>query len=104
MSNFSTAKQDFDPGIGDVLKDPAKRQPLLDQTIRFLDAFPAYRGISLDLEEVPDDAEAGYQLFIGDLYSRLHAAKSEPLRQHRRSAPDDHELKFLCGEQRRASC
>ena len=94
MSNFSMAKQDFDPAIGDVLKDPAKRDSLLDQTMRFLGAIPAYRGISLDLEEVPDDAEAGYQKFIGDLYSRLHA-KNLRLYVNTGVGAEDQELKFL---------
>ena len=95
MSNFSMAKQDFDPAIGDVLKDPAKRDALLDQTDALSRApIPAYRGISLDLEEVPDDAEDGYQKFIGDLYSRLHA-KNLRLYVNTGVGAEDQELKFL---------
>jgi peptidoglycan-N-acetylglucosamine deacetylase len=94
MSNFSMAKQDFDPAIGDLLKDPGKRQSLLDQTMLFLGGMPAYHGISLDLEEVPDDAEAGYQLFIGDLYRRLHE-KGLRLYVNTGVGADDQEFKFL---------
>src|SRR5450631_41615 len=94
MSNFNVVKQDFDPAIGDVLKDPAKRQSLIDQTMRFLVAIPAYHGISLDLEEVPDDAEAGYQTFIGDLYSRHHANNLR-LYVNTGVGAEDQELKFL---------
>ena len=94
MSNYSISKQDFNAAIGDILKDPDKRQALLDDTDRFLAAFPAYRGISLDFEEVPDDAEQGYQAFIGDLYSRLHAKNLRLYVNTGVSAPDQ-ELKFL---------
>ncbi len=94
MSNYSTAKQNFDDGIGEVLKDPVRRNALLDQTDQFLQAFPVYRGISLDFEEVQDDAEDGYQAFIGGLYSRLHARKLKLYVNTGVSASDD-ELKFL---------
>src|SRR5208337_136097 len=88
--------QNFDEAIGEVLKDPVRRTALADQTERFLDAFPAYRGISLDFEEVQDDAEDGYQAFIGDLYRRLHA-KNLRLYVNTGVGADDSELKFLAG-------
>jgi len=94
MSNYSTAKQNFDDAIGEVLKDPVRRNALLDQTEQFLEAFPAYRGISLDFEEVQDDAEDGYQAFIGGLYKRLHARNLRLYVNTGVSASDD-ELKFL---------
>jgi peptidoglycan-N-acetylglucosamine deacetylase len=94
MNNFNNATQDFDPAIGDVLKNPDKRQKLLDDTDKFLATFPAYHGISLDFEEVPDDAEAGYQAFIGDLYQRLHA-KNLRLYVNTGVGATDQELKFL---------
>ncbi|HVJ07158.1 MAG TPA: glycosyltransferase [Acidisarcina sp.] len=94
MSNYNIAKQNFDGAIGDILKDAGRRQSLLDDTMKFLSAFPAYRGISLDLEEVPDDAEDGYQAFIGDLYSQLHA-KNLRLYVNTGVGASDDELKFL---------
>src|SRR5664279_4677860 len=94
MSNYSIAKQNFDDAIGEVLKDPVRRNALLDQTEQFLEAFPAYRGISLDFEEVQDDAEDGYQAFIGSLYNRLHARNLRLYVNTGVSASDD-ELKFL---------
>ena len=40
-----------------MLNNPAARQNLEGQLGIFLAAKPSYRGISLDLEELPDDAQ-----------------------------------------------
>jgi len=42
--------------MGDVLADPARRAALRSQIVRFFAAFPAYRGLSLDFESLPDAA------------------------------------------------
>ena len=43
------------------------------QLDRFLAANPSYHGISLDFEDVPDNAETGYQALMAELYSDLSA-------------------------------
>ena len=43
-----------------MLKDPDKSAALRGQIMRFLIAYPAYRGLSLDFESLPDDADPAY--------------------------------------------
>jgi peptidoglycan-N-acetylglucosamine deacetylase len=73
INNFNPHTQDWDEGVGDVLRDPAKSAALLNQIMRFLDAYPAYRGLSFDLESLPDDANDAYLNFIQALYAQMHA-------------------------------
>ena len=65
-----------------MLKDPDKRAALRQQIIRFFTAYPVYRGLSLDFESLPDDADPAYLSFIQELYARHAPAQSAPLRQH----------------------
>jgi cellulose synthase/poly-beta-1,6-N-acetylglucosamine synthase-like glycosyltransferase/peptidoglycan/xylan/chitin deacetylase (PgdA/CDA1 family)/spore germination protein YaaH len=72
LNNFNANTQSWDASYGDVLKDPGKRAALRQQIVRFFSAFPIYRGLSLDLESLPDDATPGYMSFIAELYADLH--------------------------------
>jgi cellulose synthase/poly-beta-1,6-N-acetylglucosamine synthase-like glycosyltransferase/peptidoglycan/xylan/chitin deacetylase (PgdA/CDA1 family)/spore germination protein YaaH len=72
LNNFNPNTQSWDPVVGDMLADPAKRTALCQQIVRFLTAFPAYRGLSLDIESLPDNASPGYISFIRELYADLH--------------------------------
>ena len=72
LNNFNATTQTWDASYGDVLKDPTKRAALRQQIVRFFTAFPAYRGLSLDLESLPDDASPGYMSFVAELYGDLH--------------------------------
>ena len=56
-----------------MLQDPEKSAALLRQIMRFLAAYPAYRGLSLDIESIPDDADPAYLSFIQALYAQMHA-------------------------------
>jgi peptidoglycan-N-acetylglucosamine deacetylase len=73
LSNYSVLKQDWDPDVAQMLEDPAARQHLAQQLDRFFAANPNYHGVSLDLENLPDDALEDYQALIGELYRDLHA-------------------------------
>jgi peptidoglycan-N-acetylglucosamine deacetylase len=73
LNNFNPHTQDWDTGVGDVLQDPAKSASFLRQIMRFLAAYPAYRGLSLDIESIPDEDDAAYLNFIHALYSQMHA-------------------------------
>jgi len=68
--NFHTST--FDPATGDLLKDPAKRMVLRQELQRFFTAFPGYHGLSLDIENLNDNARPFYLTFIHELYSDLH--------------------------------
>ena len=73
ISNYNIITNAWDPVIGSMLKDPNARQNLRRQLDKFLAANPSYHGISLDFEEVPDDAESGYQALMGELYTDFSA-------------------------------
>ncbi|MGD0156290.1 MAG: glycosyltransferase [Terracidiphilus sp.] len=72
VNNFNPHTQQWDTGIGDVLKDPGKSALFLQQIMRFLTAYPAYRGLSLDIESIPDKDEPAYLSFIQALYAQLN--------------------------------
>jgi peptidoglycan-N-acetylglucosamine deacetylase len=72
LNNFNPHSQVWDPAIGDVLADDAKRAVLENQIIQFFNAMPAYRGLSLDFENLRDDSISVYINFIQELYAQLH--------------------------------
>jgi cellulose synthase/poly-beta-1,6-N-acetylglucosamine synthase-like glycosyltransferase/spore germination protein YaaH/peptidoglycan/xylan/chitin deacetylase (PgdA/CDA1 family) len=72
LNNFNPNTQSWDPAVADMLADAGKRTVLCQQIIRFLTAFPAYRGLSLDIENLPDKASPAYVSFLRELYADLH--------------------------------
>ena len=78
LNNFNPHKQSFDPDVGAVLTDVNKRTALRQQIVRFLTAFKGpkgewvYPGLSLDIENHPDDADTAYLSFIQELYADMH--------------------------------
>ncbi|HEV2326392.1 MAG TPA: glycosyltransferase, partial [Terracidiphilus sp.] len=72
VNNFNPHTQSWDTHVGDVLQDDGQSAALVSQLMRFLTAFPAYRGLSLDFEALPDDADSSYLSFIQALYAQMH--------------------------------
>jgi len=78
LNNFNPSKQIFDSSFGSVLTDANKRAALRQQIVRFLTAFKGpkgewiYSGLSLDIENLPDDADQAYLSFIQELYADMH--------------------------------
>ncbi|HEX3891957.1 MAG TPA: glycosyltransferase [Terracidiphilus sp.] len=72
VNNYNSTSLVWDAGVGDLLKDPANRAALRDQILRFLSAYPSYRGLSLDFESLNDDALPAYTTFIHELYAEMH--------------------------------
>ena len=72
VNNYNEQTQQWDPAIGDMLGDPGKRAALRQQMVRFLTAMPAYRGLSLDFENLNAPAVPAYMAFIQELYGDLH--------------------------------
>ncbi len=75
VNNYNPHTQSWDSGVGDVLQDDDKSAALVGQLMRFLNAFPAYRGLSLDFETLPEDDDAAYLSFIQALYAQMHPRK-----------------------------
>ena len=72
VNNFNPHTQTWDPAFAGVLADSDKRTALCEQIVRFLVAYPVYRGLSLDIESLPDNASPAYMSFIQELYGDLH--------------------------------
>ncbi len=72
VNNFNPHTQSWDTGVGDVLADPGKSASFLQQIMRFLTTYPAYRGLSLDVESIPDADDPAYLSFIQALYAQMH--------------------------------
>jgi cellulose synthase/poly-beta-1,6-N-acetylglucosamine synthase-like glycosyltransferase/peptidoglycan/xylan/chitin deacetylase (PgdA/CDA1 family)/spore germination protein YaaH len=73
LTSYNTQTQSFDPAIGAVLLDEGKRVALRQQIMRFFAGMPAYHGLSLDFENLPDNANEAYLQFIQELYADMHA-------------------------------
>jgi cellulose synthase/poly-beta-1,6-N-acetylglucosamine synthase-like glycosyltransferase/peptidoglycan/xylan/chitin deacetylase (PgdA/CDA1 family)/spore germination protein YaaH len=85
LSNFNPHTQSWDRDIGEVFQDSDKRGAVVGQIMRFLSAYPVYRGLSLDIEEIPG-YESAYISFVQELYARMRARN---LRLYVNVAPDD---------------
>ena len=77
-----------------MLNDPAARANLEHQLATFLAANPGYRGLSLDLEDLPDAGIPGYHALISELYSQMHP-KNLRLYVNEGVSADDAEYKLL---------
>lgn len=69
IRNYNILTGLWDPVIGTVFNDPDARANMERQLDKFLAANPSYRGISLDFEDVPDDAQDGYKALMSELYA-----------------------------------
>ena len=94
INNFDPVRNEFLPTIGDFLTNPGSRANFIQQVDRFLAGNPAYRGISLDFEEVPSQAQQGYISLVTDLYQMLHARKLK-LYVNVPVGDDDYDLKDM---------
>ena len=72
VNNYDPLKGIFQPSIGVFLKDPVARGNFLKQLDSFLAANPTYRGLLLDFQEIPDDAQPGFKALVTDIYNDLH--------------------------------
>jgi cellulose synthase/poly-beta-1,6-N-acetylglucosamine synthase-like glycosyltransferase/peptidoglycan/xylan/chitin deacetylase (PgdA/CDA1 family)/spore germination protein YaaH len=72
LTSYNPHTQSFDSSIGSVITDVDKRAALREQILRFFAAYPVYRGLSLDIENLPDNAGQAYLSFIQELYADMH--------------------------------
>src|SRR5438477_4959908 len=73
LNNYNAHTGIWDPAIGAVLADPDKNAHLREQIVHFFTALPAYRGLSLDFENLDEPAMPAYLGFIQSLYADLHS-------------------------------
>ena len=76
LNDYNGQQQNWDgDAAGRMLRNPEARHQLHVQLDKFLSANPNYRGICLDIEELPDRDMNDYLDWIADLYQDLHAKK-----------------------------
>jgi peptidoglycan-N-acetylglucosamine deacetylase len=86
LSNYNPHTRSWDAGIGAVFQDQDKSAAVRDQVMRFLAAYPVYRGLSLDIESISSSAEPAYATFVKALYPAMHARN---LRLYVNVSPDN---------------
>ena len=94
VNNFDPVAGVFLPSVGGFLSSDSARTNFIQQVDAFLSANSHYRGLSLDFEEVPAAAQAGYRALIAALYQDLHA-RNLRLYINTPVGDDDYDLKFM---------
>ncbi len=94
VNNYDPVQGLFLPAIGGFLSNPDARANFVRQVDRFLGANPSYRGLSLDFEDVPTEAQQGYMALISALYSDFHA-RNLRLYVNAPVGDDDWDLAFI---------
>src|ERR1035441_31372 len=64
VNNYDPTKNMFLPSIGEFLTDPDSRANFVRQAGQFLAANPSYRGLSLNFQEIPGEAQQGYMALL----------------------------------------
>jgi cellulose synthase/poly-beta-1,6-N-acetylglucosamine synthase-like glycosyltransferase/peptidoglycan/xylan/chitin deacetylase (PgdA/CDA1 family)/spore germination protein YaaH len=75
VNNFDPLHNNFSNTLGPFLKDEAARANFVRQADRFLAANPTYHGLTIDFEQIPDEAQPGFQALIQKLYEDFHPRK-----------------------------
>jgi cellulose synthase/poly-beta-1,6-N-acetylglucosamine synthase-like glycosyltransferase/peptidoglycan/xylan/chitin deacetylase (PgdA/CDA1 family)/spore germination protein YaaH len=73
VNNFNPLTGAFSSKVaGKFLLDPKARALFTRQILAFLAANPRYRGLSMDLEAIPSNAQPAYRQLIANLYAQMH--------------------------------
>ncbi len=73
VSNYNPLEGDFNSKVaGQFLMNPRARANFTVLILAFLAANPHYRGLSMDIEAIPSDAQPGYRKLIASLYKQMH--------------------------------
>ncbi|HTD23799.1 MAG TPA: polysaccharide deacetylase family protein [Terriglobales bacterium] len=71
VNNYDSVSNQWLTSIGTVLNDPAARQRFRYELMQFL-ATDQYHGVSIDFEEIPLNAQPGYDALVRELALELH--------------------------------
>jgi cellulose synthase/poly-beta-1,6-N-acetylglucosamine synthase-like glycosyltransferase/peptidoglycan/xylan/chitin deacetylase (PgdA/CDA1 family)/spore germination protein YaaH len=94
VNNFDPTKGAFIPEIGDFLMNSEARAKFIAQVDTFLKANPSYRGLSFDFEEIPTNAQPGFNALVEAIYNDFHPRKLR-LYVNVPVHDDDFNMKFL---------
>ncbi len=94
VNNYDPVRGVFVPEVAAFLSNPEARANFLRQIDKFLAANPTYRGLSLDLEEIPTNAQPGFLALITAIYDDFHPRKLR-LYVNVPVGDDDYDMKSL---------
>jgi len=94
VNNYDPTQGKFLPSVGAFLQDPGARANFLRQLDTFLAANKNYRGLSLDLEEIPPAAQPGFKSLVAEIYNDFHP-RGLRLYVNTPVGDDDFDLKFI---------
>jgi cellulose synthase/poly-beta-1,6-N-acetylglucosamine synthase-like glycosyltransferase/peptidoglycan/xylan/chitin deacetylase (PgdA/CDA1 family)/spore germination protein YaaH len=94
VNNYDPIKGQWLSSVGDFLLSPDSRAHFLQQTDQFLAANPSYRGLSLDFEDIPTEAQPGYKAMLAALYQDFHS-RNLKLYVNTPVEDDSYDLKFI---------
>src|SRR3984885_11613232 len=94
VNNYDPQKGMFLPEVGDFLSNPTSRATFLTQVDAFLAKNPSYRGLSLDFEEIPENAQPGFKALVAALYDDFHP-RNLRLYVNTPVGDDNFDLKFI---------
>ena len=73
VNNFDPVKGTFVDSVAGFLSSDTARAHFIQQTDAFLAKNPNYRGLAIDFEEIPTEAQPGYRALLIALYADFHA-------------------------------
>jgi cellulose synthase/poly-beta-1,6-N-acetylglucosamine synthase-like glycosyltransferase/peptidoglycan/xylan/chitin deacetylase (PgdA/CDA1 family)/spore germination protein YaaH len=73
VNNYDLLHSRFSDTLGPFLESDSARAHFQQQADRFLAANPSYRGLNIDFEQIPEEAQPGFQALIAALYADFHA-------------------------------
>jgi cellulose synthase/poly-beta-1,6-N-acetylglucosamine synthase-like glycosyltransferase/peptidoglycan/xylan/chitin deacetylase (PgdA/CDA1 family)/spore germination protein YaaH len=94
VNNYDPIKNTFIPEVGQFLLSETARANFIRQVHVFLAANPNYRGLSLDIENIPIEAQPGFKALVAGLYNdfrphNLHLYVNVPAHD------EDFDMKYL---------
>jgi cellulose synthase/poly-beta-1,6-N-acetylglucosamine synthase-like glycosyltransferase/peptidoglycan/xylan/chitin deacetylase (PgdA/CDA1 family)/spore germination protein YaaH len=72
VNNYSPVEGAFNPNVEQFLLSATARANFVHQVDQFLDTNTRYRGLTLDFQALPPDAQAAYGQLVGALYADFH--------------------------------
>jgi len=72
VNNFDLIKNVYADSVGAFLSSPTARAKFIHQIDRFLAANNSYRGLTLDFQDIPLEAQPGFKALLAALYADLH--------------------------------
>ncbi|MGA8940270.1 MAG: glycosyltransferase [Acidobacteriaceae bacterium] len=97
VNNYNPLAGVFEPNVEQFLLNPAARANFVQQVDRFLATNTRYRGLTLDFQALPPDAQVAYSQLVAALYADFHP-RNLRLYINVPVDPENLDLKFLAAQ------